>query len=97
VAIDYYSVGDLVKLSEDLFYRYDRDEAFRSAAAKSAYYAIGMKPWMVGVVIGVRTMEEYVIDPDVYMPHRFIYDVFWTGGIGLRREQHCDLLVISKV
>ena len=42
MAIDYYSVGDLVKLSEDLFYRYDRDEAFRSAAAKSAYYAIGM-------------------------------------------------------
>lgn len=97
MAIEYYSVGDLVSLSEDLFYRYDKEEPFRSAAAKSAYYAIGMKPWMVGIVIRVRSEEEYLIEPDVYMPHRFIYDVYWTGGIGYRREQHCDLFLISKV
>ena len=97
MAIEYYSVGDLVSLSEDLFYRYDKEEPFRSAAAKSAYYAIGMKPWMVGIVIRVRSEEEYPIEPDVYMPHRFIYDVYWTGGIGYRREQHCDLFLISKV
>ena len=97
MSIDYFSVGDLVRLSEDLFYRYDKDEPFRSAAAKSAYYAIGMKPWMVGIVIRVRNVEEFLIEPDVYMSDRFIYDVFWTGGIGLRREQHCDLFVISKV
>ena len=97
MSIDYFSVGDLVRLSEDLFYRYDLAADFRSASARSAYYAIGMKPWMVGVIIHVRDNEQYLIEPDVYMPHRFIYDVFWSGGIGLRREQHCDLFVISKV
>ena len=97
MAIELYTVGDLVKLSEDLFYRYDKDEAFQTAGAHSAYYAIGMKPWMIGIVVNVRNVEEYLIEPDVYMPHRFIYDVYWTGGIGFRREQHCDLFVISKV
>ncbi len=97
MAIEYYGVGDLVKLSEDLFYRYDKDEPFSMAGSHSAYYAIGMKPWMVGIIVRVRTGEKYIIDPDVYMPHRFIYDVFWSGGIGYRREQHCDLYVISKV
>jgi hypothetical protein len=97
VGIDYFSVGDLVKLSEDLFYRYDKDEAFSMAGAHSAYYAIGMKPWMVGIIVRVRTGEDYVVDSEMYMPHRFIYDVYWTGGIGLRREQHCDIFVISKV
>ena len=97
MAIDYHSAGDLVKLSEDLFYNYEPLEPFRSAGAHSAYYAIGMKPWMVGIIIRVRREEEYVIDADIYMPHRFIYDVYWTGGVGYRREQHCDLLVISKV
>lgn len=97
MAIEYYDIGDLVRLSEDLFYCYDKDGAFPVAGARSAYYAIGMKPWMVGIIIRVRAKEKYIIDPDVYMPHRFIYDVFWTGGIGWRREQHCDLYVISKV
>ena len=86
-----------MKLSEELFYRYDKDEPFRNAGAKSAYYAIGMKPWMVGIVIRVRAIEEFLIEPDVYMSDRFIYEVYWTGGVGLRREQHCDIHVISKV
>ena len=95
--IDYHAVGDLVRLSEDLFYNYEPLEPFRSAGAHSAYYTIGMKPWMVGIIIRIRKKERYVIDADIYMPHRFIYDVYWTGGIGVRREQHCDLFVISKV
>ena len=97
MAIEYFSVGDLVRLSEDLFYKYTKEEPFQTAGANSAYYAIGMKSWMVGIVVRVRSNEEYLIEPDVYMPHRFIYDVYWTGNIGLRREQHCDLFVISKV
>lgn len=95
--IRFYTVGDLVRLQDDLFYNYDIGSTFRNAGKTSAYYAIGMKPWMVGVIIRVRADEEYVVEPDVYMPHRFIYDVYWTGGIGLRREQHSDLAVISKV
>lgn len=97
MAIEFFSVGDLVKLSEDLFYRYDKDESFRSAGSHSAYYAIGMKPWMLGIVVRVRDTDAYLIEPDVSMTHRFIYDVYWTGGIGFRREQHCDLYTISKV
>lgn len=97
MALDYFSVGDLVKLSEELFYNYEMLEPFRTAGSQSAYYAIGMKPWMVGIVIRVRKEDEFIIEADVYMPHRFIYDVFWSGGVGYRREQHCDLYVISKV
>lgn len=97
MALEYYSVGDLVRLSEDLFYKYTKEDPFQIAGHMSAYYAIGMKPWMVGIVVHVRDTEDFVIDPELYMPHRFIYDVYWTGGIGLRREQHCDIYVISKV
>lgn len=97
MGIQYYAVGDLVKLHEDLFYSYDASAPFRRAGVTSAYYAIGMKPWMVGIIVKVRKDEHYVIDPEIYMPNLFIYDVFWTGNVGLRSEQHCDIFVISKV
>lgn len=97
MATEFYTVGDLVKLSEDLFYSYDRDEPFRPAGAHSAYYAIGMKPWMVGIIVRISDTDQYMVEPDVHMPFHFIYEVYWTGGIGYRREQHSDLYVISKV
>ena len=97
MAIEYYTVGDLVRLSEELFYNYEAAQPFRKASLNSAYYTIGMKPWMIGLGTHVRSDEKYLIEPEVYMMHQFIYDVYWSGGIGYRREQHCDLYVISKV
>jgi hypothetical protein len=54
-----------------------------------------MKPYMVGIITRVF-QHEHLIDPELWMPYNFIYKVWWTGGIGIRREQHEDLVLLSK-
>jgi hypothetical protein len=90
-----HAVGDLVKLHENLFYAYGIDEPFKKASPGSAYYAIGMKPYMVGIIVRVFQHAD-LIDPELWLPYNFIYKVWWSGGIGYRREQHEDLVRISK-
>ena len=88
-------VGDLVKLHESLFYAYGIDEPFKKASPGSAYYAIGMKSYMVGIIVHVFN-HEALADADLWLPYNFVYKVWWSGGIGYRREQHEDLVLISK-
>jgi len=90
-----YSVGDLVRLHESLFFSYEISTPIPKAGKGSAYYAIGMKPYMVGVITRVFQHEQ-LIDPELWMPYNFIYKVWWTGGVGMRREQHEDLVLLSK-
>jgi hypothetical protein len=91
-----YSVGDLVRLHDELWYNTDPYTPFRKARNGSAYYAIGMRQWMIGIIVRRREQHE-LADPDLWMPYMFIYDIFWSGGIGMRREQHEDLYVISSI
>ena len=51
---------------------------------------------MIGVIVRRREQQD-IVDVDLWMPSLFIYDVFWSGGICLRREQHEDLCVISGI
>ena len=89
-----YRVGDLVQLHESLFYSYEISTPISKAAKGSAYYAIGMKPYMVGIIIHVFK-HEHLIDPELWLPYNFVYKVWWTGGVGIRREQHEDLVLLS--
>jgi len=50
---------------------------------------------MVGIITRVFQHEQ-LIDPELWMPYNFIYKVWWTGGVGMRREQHEDLVLLSK-
>ncbi len=90
-----HGIGDLVKLHESLFYSYEVDEPFKKASPGSAYYAIGMKPYMVGIIVRVFRHAD-LVDPELWLPYNFIYKVWWSGGVGYRREQHEDLVRISK-
>ena len=90
-----HGIGDLVKLHESLFYSYAIDEPFKKASPSSAYYAIGMKSYMVGIIVHVFNHED-LIDPDLWLPYNFVYKVWWAGSVGYRREQHDDLVLISK-
>jgi len=91
-----YSVGDLVRLHDELWYNAEPATPFRKARLGSAYYSIGMRQWMIGVIVRRREQQD-IVDVDLWMPSLFIYDVFWSGGICLRREQHEDLCVISGI
>jgi len=91
-----YSVGSLVRLHDELWYNPIPHTPFRKAQSGSAYYAVGMRQWMIGVIIRRREQQEYA-DPDLWLPYKFIYDVFWSGGVGIRREQHEDIYVISPI
>ena len=90
-----YCIGDLVRLSEELFFSYDLVEPIRKAHGRSAYYAIGMKRTMLGIVVSVYHHDQ-LADPDLWLPYNFIYRVWWTGGVGIRRERHEDLILVSK-
>tara|TARA_B100001250_G_scaffold337653_1_gene304503 strand:- start:3444 stop:3752 length:309 start_codon:yes stop_codon:yes gene_type:complete len=93
---DLYNIGDLVRLNESLFYSYEAEVPIVKAAKGSAYYAIGMKRHMIGIITYIYKYE-HLVDPELWIPYNFIYKVWWSDGIGFRREQHCDLVCISKV
>lgn len=90
-----YGIGDLVRLHESLFYTYEIEAPSKKASPGSAYYAIGMDSHMVGIITHVFNHAD-MADPELWLPYNFIYKVWWSGGVGYRREQHEDLVCISK-